>query len=583
MVFSVAMRPLIPFRSRVRDCEWVGGRYPLLSKVREGGEVIQPDVVLWLELPRGVIVSVTVIDPRAPVAFETTLAEAMKHPAEGSPRKPARIRVPEKRLAEALKGTVDGGTTVVVGPVPELDAVFADLVGSVAAPEVGRNDPCPCGSGKKYKKCHLNAGGAAGAGAAPPRETVHEMDFRLVGAILQFGIRGFGEAWLGEREEDFHNDEAVLQLFLPWAAWTCAVDGKRVAQHFLDANKRQLSEEDRAWFDAQARAWLSVWEVTRVEPGTVGVRDLLTGQKRSVLEIEGSRILVPRDTILARMVDFRETSLFGGMYGRVLPPMEALEVVRGVRLSLRAGRSEVTMERLTEPLTGHFMIHRWRDEVAEHDRRAAIPPMLENTDGEPLLFVTDSFKFDAAIRSEVETRLTAMDGVDNVDKKKSETVIVFIKPGNRVHQDWENTVVGRAVVGRNSLRVETNSEPRADALGRRVRDACAGLLRGASRKAESPAAIAAAGGPASAPRAMSSREEALLRKAKEAHYRDWVDSPVPALGGRTPRSASRSKTKAFRDKLDLLLRDMENRESHLPAAQRFAVARLREELGMEEG
>jgi preprotein translocase subunit SecA len=23
-----------------------------------------------------------------------------------------------------------------------------------ATPRVGRNDPCPCGSGKKYKKCH---------------------------------------------------------------------------------------------------------------------------------------------------------------------------------------------------------------------------------------------------------------------------------------------------------------------------------------------------------------------------------------------------------------------------------------------
>jgi len=23
-------------------------------------------------------------------------------------------------------------------------------------PKIGRNDPCPCGSGKKYKKCHLN-------------------------------------------------------------------------------------------------------------------------------------------------------------------------------------------------------------------------------------------------------------------------------------------------------------------------------------------------------------------------------------------------------------------------------------------
>jgi preprotein translocase subunit SecA len=30
-------------------------------------------------------------------------------------------------------------------------------------PKVGRNDPCPCGSGKKYKKCH-GASGAAAAG-----------------------------------------------------------------------------------------------------------------------------------------------------------------------------------------------------------------------------------------------------------------------------------------------------------------------------------------------------------------------------------------------------------------------------------
>jgi preprotein translocase subunit SecA len=25
-----------------------------------------------------------------------------------------------------------------------------------AAPKVGRNDPCPCGSGQKHKKCCLN-------------------------------------------------------------------------------------------------------------------------------------------------------------------------------------------------------------------------------------------------------------------------------------------------------------------------------------------------------------------------------------------------------------------------------------------
>jgi hypothetical protein len=29
------------------------------------------------------------------------------------------------------------------------------------APKVGRNDPCPCGSGRKFKKCHGAEGGAA--------------------------------------------------------------------------------------------------------------------------------------------------------------------------------------------------------------------------------------------------------------------------------------------------------------------------------------------------------------------------------------------------------------------------------------
>jgi preprotein translocase subunit SecA len=27
----------------------------------------------------------------------------------------------------------------------------------ISGQKVGRNDPCPCGSGKKYKKCHLNS------------------------------------------------------------------------------------------------------------------------------------------------------------------------------------------------------------------------------------------------------------------------------------------------------------------------------------------------------------------------------------------------------------------------------------------
>src|SRR3989454_7391394 len=39
-----------------------------------------------------------------------------------------------------------------------------------ATGRVGRNDPCPCGSGKKYKKCH---GSEEGTGTAARPATPH--------------------------------------------------------------------------------------------------------------------------------------------------------------------------------------------------------------------------------------------------------------------------------------------------------------------------------------------------------------------------------------------------------------------------
>jgi SEC-C motif-containing protein len=43
---------------------------------------------------------------------------------------------------------VDGRWFYVDGVTPKAATVRR------TAPEVGRNDPCPCGSGKKYKRCH---------------------------------------------------------------------------------------------------------------------------------------------------------------------------------------------------------------------------------------------------------------------------------------------------------------------------------------------------------------------------------------------------------------------------------------------
>jgi hypothetical protein len=114
-----------------------------------------------------------------------------------------------------------------------------------------------------------------------------------------------------------------------------------------------------------------------------------------------------------------------------------------------------------------------------------------------------------------------------------------------------------------------------------VRDACGHLLRDGERTTEEPPSMLAAARETTKPTPrMTPREEVLLRQVKEAHYHDWIDQPIPALGGKTPRAAARSKKS--RQALDLLLRDMENRENRLPERARFDVGWIRKELGLEE-
>ncbi|MFL5289843.1 MAG: SEC-C metal-binding domain-containing protein [Rhodopila sp.] len=40
-------------------------------------------------------------------------------------------------------------------PWPHAGSVQQHTLASPRSAKVGRNDPCPCGSGKKYKKCCL--------------------------------------------------------------------------------------------------------------------------------------------------------------------------------------------------------------------------------------------------------------------------------------------------------------------------------------------------------------------------------------------------------------------------------------------
>jgi hypothetical protein len=231
------------------------------------------------------------------------------------------------------------------------------------APHVGRNDPCHCGSGKKYKKCHLDADQAPRR-TASQTQTVREMDVRLAAEMARFASRRFGPDWLAV---DLARDLDSLGLFLPWSTWTAAVGATSVAAAFVETNERRLSAEERDWCAAQRLASPSIWEVTRVQPGLVDVRDLLTGDTRSVSEERIAEKLVEHDTLLARVIDYRDRSYFGGIHRCPLTPDEAAPIVDAVRTKLGVREGAVPIERLRNPDMGLFMIDRWTDAIEEDD------------------------------------------------------------------------------------------------------------------------------------------------------------------------------------------------------------------------
>ncbi len=449
--------------------------------------------------------------------------------------------------------------------------------------KVGRNEPCPCGSGKKYKKCCLD--GAARRTDAEGRAHVHQDDERMVRDMARFAARRFGEKWL-RAADDFADAEASLQLYVPWSVYGFLVDGRSVVDWYLDAEGQRLAPRERAWLEAQQSSWLTIWEVVGVDPGkTVALRDLLSGEERLVHEVNGSKVLKSRDALLGRVVDHEGVSVLCGIHPRPLPPLEAAEVVRRVRGKLRK-KTAIAVERLQDEPLGRYMIETWEGAVDNYDSRQLVPPKITNTDGDDLLLTIDHYAFDPVSRGVVERRLGLMKNVEPPIEGEPEPHYAFLKPGNAMHQSWDNTVIGKAWTTGGGLKVETNSIRRADDLRKRIEKACGGLLRHRAREHSDPIALMTSSAGANTTRKKPEAEadspeiQQLLRQYKERHYADWLDQSIPALGGKSPREAVR--TKAGRGRVDLLLKDIENHEASLPEGLRFDFQKLRRELRLED-
>jgi hypothetical protein len=397
---------------------------------------------------------------------------------------------------------------------------------------------------------------------------------------MGFAAQRFGSAWL--RTEEFASDEpSILQIAVPWSLYHHRADGRTVLERYLEERWRRLSPAERACLEAQSAAWLSVWEVTEVEPGErVTLRDLLSGEARVVRERTASRSMARRDAVLARVVDADGVSLICGMHPRPLSPFAAAEVVRRARAKLRR-KGPVPVARLREESCCRHLIRRWEEAVAERGAGRARPTRLTNTDGDPFLLTTDHFEIAPGMNPAVQEALAGIPDARAPEPGDASPEWVFLRPGNRMHKSWDNTIVGRAWITGDLLHVETNSRARADALREEIETACGDHVRHRAREHGDPLSDAAPRGRARPPEPPPAEAEQLLLEFKQQHYAGWLDEPIPALRGRTPRQAVR--TAEGRAALDVLLKEIENTEQRSAQGAPFDVSALRRELGLDEG
>lgn len=433
----------------------------------------------------------------------------------------ARYRTDRGAYGDALRLLRGAGV-----PPDDPERAWLEEVGTSAIPKVGRNDPCPCGSGRKYKTCHLGREADAGF-VDPARALLHKLWLwleqppgrRLIGDLKLEVVPDSARPQRDEDERDGIDgpilddvilfDRGEIERFL------------RVRDVLLPESESELG---RSWLETRR----SLYEVRAVQAGTgLTVQDLLSdGREIELHDRSLSRQVERLDLLCLRLVA-------DGSGGQT--PSAGLLIPRGQRA------------RLTEIIrTGDPMsLLRWL-------ARPQAMPELANMEGEPLRLVTITYRVpdpDAAAVALGRKLEEASQGR-------------FVEKIERNGQDW---IRGSITLDGDVATLEANSTRRADRLERTLRRAAPGsrLIRReeqgmeeameayqeADRDTETTAADT------SIDLASNPDVAAALDQVMRQYEARWVDEAIPALGGLTPRQAL--KDAVMRRELESLLADME--------------------------
>lgn len=473
----------------------------------------------------------------------------------------------------------------------------------------GRNDPCPCGSGRKFKHCCLQSQGAEDS----TRLRVRGAEGRVVEALLRFSAERWGEPLMLHAWDDFWNYEDVPEdlamtpqfepMFIPWfvlgfvpdpAAEETEEDWPRqaIGLEWLATTGASVPDFDRRYIETACRSPMSVFAVEQVTPGrSLDIKDVLTGARFHALEQGASRTLHQADLLFSRVLTLDGASVMLGAAPFVVPPRWHTWIIDW--------RERLFRKRLMR-----------RDDLADFeieirelyfDISAELldptPPRLVNTDGDPIALTTLTYTLQMPVPAvfKMLLPLATINGDEHTDEVTRDAsgavtsaVVSWLKAGNRQHKHWDNTVLGTLRLEANRLVAEVNSTRRADRLkkeiAKRVGRAAVLVDTTAVNPSEALQARARQGVvdeslDAAAPEP-SPEFQAIEEEMSRRHWEAWLDTRVPALGNKSPRQAAR--TAGGRERLEALRAEFERYAANEGASAAGHVATVSDELGLKK-
>jgi hypothetical protein len=488
--------------------------------------------------------------------------------------------------------------------------------------QVGRGQPCPCGSGRKYKNCCYRrdaeaAGGRAQIYSDPEWLLLRKTEGQIVEAVMRFltsrsGRDAVDRAWdqfaAGSTIESKHLFESI---FIPWLVfnWRPRRPGRWPAGRpaeadppalaFLAECGSQLDEYQQSFIRAACAEPFTFFLVTAVEPRrSLTLRDLLLEREVTVKERQATEILKRGNIIYGRCVSLAGQSILLGVGPVPLPP-DIHSWILDIRDNMRkAAGGKRALDRVCLLSKDDFLRARYF-EAADRVLNPP-PPVLQNTDGDPLVFIQLKYELLCLPEQALEElksltlpefQQEILDAADfDGSGRLIQASITWQKKGNRLNPGWDNTSLGKIDIRRDALEIEVNSEARAkkirQEIQKRLGSACKflreehksidALLQG--REAHSK--TVGKGRPRQDDgEAVPLEFRAALREQMRAHWEAWLDIPIPALKGQSPRAAA--GTPQGRERLEALLMEYEYRNESAPQPElRPDVAELRRKLGL---